>query len=154
MQGFEDNHRSKYSTVAVKPSFSAILGSHCSFLRASEISGCRRTGSSCGMARQTIRDREPVIDSTISDSAISANSRMVNSAGLPMLTGLPAYSDIAKSSVGHRARVEKVTTIHEYRNMHRTNERRKRKRLVLLPLGSQHDGICTLEYLIRSLLET
>src|SRR5689334_5841374 len=33
-RGFEVNNRSKYSMVAVKPSFSSTLGSHCSFLRA------------------------------------------------------------------------------------------------------------------------
>ena len=70
------------SIVCFKPSASGILGSQSSRSLASVMSGRRRVGSSAGNGRLT-----NLLDEPVNSITCSANSRMVNSVGLPMLTG-------------------------------------------------------------------
>jgi hypothetical protein len=79
---FRQVKRRKYSIVRARPCSSGIVGSQPSFSRATEMSGWRCLGSSAGSGRRMISELLPVWR-----IAISASSRMVNSAGLPMLTG-------------------------------------------------------------------
>src|ERR1039457_2289126 len=81
--GSSDRTRSKYSIVGTKPSFNGTVGCQASFCGAKDMSGWRWNGSTWGSGWWTISDREAV-----SEITRSANSRIVNSFGLPMLTGL------------------------------------------------------------------
>src|SRR5512139_582317 len=72
----------KYAIVRFRPSSNGTVGAHASEERANEISGWRWRGSSWGKGRNTSFERLPV-----SFRVISASSRMVNSTGLPRLTG-------------------------------------------------------------------
>ncbi len=70
------------SIVICRPSRSSTFGSQPSSSRARVMSGRRCFGSSTGSGLKTISDLLPV-----SVDHSSANSRMVTSFGLPMLTG-------------------------------------------------------------------
>ena len=73
---------SKKSTVSLRPSANFTFGSHPSFAFANEISGWRCLGSSCGSGWLTKFEVDAV-----SFRTSSASSRIVNSIGLPRLTG-------------------------------------------------------------------
>src|SRR5262249_36717960 len=72
----------QYAIVRFRPSSSCTVGAQPSAERASAMSGWRWRGSSCGRGWNTSLERLPV-----SLSVISASSRIVNSTGLPRLTG-------------------------------------------------------------------
>ena len=73
--------------VRIRPSAAGPRAPSPSTSRASVMSGWRWVGSSVGSGSNTISDDEPVTSSTA-----WASSRIVNSFGLPMLTG-PTWSD-------------------------------------------------------------
>src|SRR6185436_15457099 len=75
----------KYWIVLSSPSLSDTFGSQPRSVRASVMSGCRVCGSSTGSGLNTIGLRLPT-----ASRIVSANSRMVISWGLPMLTGVAA----------------------------------------------------------------
>src|SRR5262249_24376896 len=81
---------SKYAIVRISPSFKAVRGCHDSNSCAREISGRRCRGSFCGNGLWTIRDREPVMSTTM-----LASCRIENSPGLPILIGPVTDSPVA-----------------------------------------------------------